>query len=124
MKITMNNSKSSPSSLIIVVLSCLLLASSFLIYSTEGFSPKSNNKSSVTTLLKAEIGDTGVAFENVAREWRCKVRINRIITAPMMTMPVVVVYVSIVSFNVYLSLFFAMISCTFFNPGNPCENIL
>lgn len=30
--------------------------------------------SSSSTQLRAEIGETGIAFENVAREWRCKVR--------------------------------------------------
>jgi hypothetical protein len=29
--------------------------------------------SSSSTQLRAEIGETGIAFENVAREWRCKV---------------------------------------------------
>ena len=26
-----------------------------------------------STSLRAEIGETGISFENVAREWRCKV---------------------------------------------------
>mmetsp|Transcript_18375 Transcript_18375/g.38538 ORF Transcript_18375/g.38538 Transcript_18375/m.38538 type:complete len:153 (-) Transcript_18375:262-720(-) len=38
--------------------------------STEAFAPSSNIKFS--TQLRAEIGETGVSFENVAREWRCK----------------------------------------------------
>lgn len=41
-----------------------------LVSSTEGFALKGPTSSS--TSLQAEIGDTGVAFENVAREWRCK----------------------------------------------------
>ena len=41
--------------------------------SAEAFAPAPSSSSS--TRLQAEIGETGVAFENVAREWRCKVRI-------------------------------------------------
>jgi exo-beta-1,3-glucanase (GH17 family) len=33
----------------------------------------SSSSSSSSTQLRAEIGETGIAFENVAREWRCKV---------------------------------------------------
>ena len=45
--------------------------------SAEGFAPAtSSSSSSSSSQLKAEIGDTGVAFENVAREWRCKVRFS------------------------------------------------
>mmetsp|Transcript_63753 Transcript_63753/g.72138 ORF Transcript_63753/g.72138 Transcript_63753/m.72138 type:complete len:160 (+) Transcript_63753:73-552(+) len=56
----------------------LLASAAYLVSSTEGFAPvrnNSNNKSpntTTTTTLRAEIGDTGVTFENVAREWRCK----------------------------------------------------
>jgi hypothetical protein len=32
----------------------------------------SSSSSSSTSLFMAEIGDTGIAFEHVAREWRCK----------------------------------------------------
>jgi hypothetical protein len=42
--------------------------------STQAFAPVSNNGKTVSTHLRAEIGDGGVAFEHVAREWRCKVR--------------------------------------------------
>lgn len=42
--------------------------------STEAFAPSSSIKFS--TQLQAEIGETGVSFENVAREWRCKVRLT------------------------------------------------
>ena len=34
----------------------------------------SNNNNQISTSLRAEIGETGISFENVAREWRCKVR--------------------------------------------------
>ena len=50
----------------------LLVASS-----AEAFSPGGSRTTTPTTpmsQLRAEIGDTGVAFEHVAREWRCKVR--------------------------------------------------
>jgi hypothetical protein len=40
--------------------------------STQAFAPVSNNGKTVSTHLRAEIGDSGVAFEHVAREWRCK----------------------------------------------------
>eukprot|EP00535_Pseudo-nitzschia_heimii_P001281 CAMPEP_0197179554 /NCGR_PEP_ID=MMETSP1423-20130617/4456_1 /TAXON_ID=476441 /ORGANISM="Pseudo-nitzschia heimii, Strain UNC1101" /LENGTH=152 /DNA_ID=CAMNT_0042629473 /DNA_START=125 /DNA_END=583 /DNA_ORIENTATION=+ len=41
--------------------------------SAEAFATvPSSSSSSSSTRLRAEIGDTGVAFENVAREWRCK----------------------------------------------------
>eukprot|EP00532_Pseudo-nitzschia_australis_P003003 CAMPEP_0168199296 /NCGR_PEP_ID=MMETSP0139_2-20121125/22331_1 /TAXON_ID=44445 /ORGANISM="Pseudo-nitzschia australis, Strain 10249 10 AB" /LENGTH=153 /DNA_ID=CAMNT_0008124243 /DNA_START=226 /DNA_END=687 /DNA_ORIENTATION=+ len=46
-----------------------------LVSSIEGFALKggpATSSSSSSTSLQAEIGDTGVAFENVAREWRCK----------------------------------------------------
>ena len=46
-----------------------------LVASSEAFAPLSSSSASATK-LQAEIGDTGVAFENVAREWRCKVRCN------------------------------------------------
>jgi len=39
--------------------------------SSTAFAPISGGSSS-TTQLRAEIGETGIAFENVAREWRCK----------------------------------------------------
>lgn len=51
----------------------LLVASS-----AEAFAPGSSRSITPTspppTQLRAEIGETGVAFEHVAREWRCKVR--------------------------------------------------
>lgn len=40
--------------------------------STEAFVPATNSNPSATTSLRAEIGETGISFENVAREWRCK----------------------------------------------------
>ncbi|KAL3775470.1 hypothetical protein ACHAW5_005521 [Stephanodiscus triporus] len=49
----------------------LLVASS-----AEAFAPGSSRSITPTspppTQLRAEIGETGVAFEHVAREWRCK----------------------------------------------------
>lgn len=42
--------------------------------STTAFAPLDNNGKTVSTALRAEIGETGVGFEHVAREWRCKVR--------------------------------------------------
>jgi hypothetical protein len=45
-----------------------------LVASSEAFAPAPSSSSSSTSRLQAEIGETGVAFENVAREWRCKVR--------------------------------------------------
>ncbi len=50
-----------------------------LVASSEAFAtvpPSSSSSSSSSTRLQAEIGETGVAFENVAREWRCKVRFD------------------------------------------------
>ena len=41
--------------------------------STQAFAPLGDGKSVSSTSLRAEIGETGVAFEHVAREWRCKV---------------------------------------------------
>ena len=55
----------------LTLLSTLALA---LVASTEAFAPVPSPSSSSPSQLQAEIGDTGVAFENVAREWRCKVR--------------------------------------------------
>ena len=54
--------------------------------STQAFAPLGgDNRKSVSTSLRAEIGESGVAFENVAREWRCKVRIyNSILLSPYM----------------------------------------
>ena len=43
-----------------------------LVASSEAFAPVPSSSPS-STALRAEIGETGVAFENVAREWRCKV---------------------------------------------------
>jgi hypothetical protein len=40
---------------------------------TQAFAPLGGS-SKVSTSLRAEIGDSGVSFEHVAREWRCKVR--------------------------------------------------
>jgi len=58
----------------------LLASAPLILSSTDGFAPVVRNKSPTTktkttttkTILQATIGDTGVAFENVAREWRCK----------------------------------------------------
>ena len=60
------------------VFNLLLASAPLFLSSTDGFAPVVRNKSpttTTTTILQAEIGDTGVAFENVAREWRCKVHI-------------------------------------------------
>ena len=44
------------------------------IASSAAFAPiGSGGSAASSTQLRAEIGETGVAFENVAREWRCKV---------------------------------------------------
>ena len=41
--------------------------------STEAFTTVAPRVSTTSSALAmAEIGDTGIAFENVAREWRCK----------------------------------------------------
>ena len=50
-----------------------LLSAAALATASQAFAP--NHKGAVSTQLRAEIGETGVAFENVAREWRCKVRL-------------------------------------------------
>lgn len=52
-----------------------ILATAALV-SAEAFAPSGagNNAVPSSTQLRAEIGETGVSFENVAREWRCKVR--------------------------------------------------
>jgi hypothetical protein len=52
----------------------LLVASS-----AEAFAPGSSRSTTPTSTsqLRAEIGESGVAFEHVAREWRCKVRPSR-----------------------------------------------
>ncbi|KAL9187248.1 hypothetical protein ACHAXT_001351 [Thalassiosira profunda] len=47
-----------------------LLSAAALATASQAFAP--NHKGAVSTQLRAEIGETGVAFENVAREWRCK----------------------------------------------------
>ena len=42
---------------------------------SAAFAPNGSSSSvgsSSSTQLRAEIGETGIAFENVAREWRCK----------------------------------------------------
>eukprot|EP00571_Detonula_confervacea_P014100 CAMPEP_0172309740 /NCGR_PEP_ID=MMETSP1058-20130122/10563_1 /TAXON_ID=83371 /ORGANISM="Detonula confervacea, Strain CCMP 353" /LENGTH=151 /DNA_ID=CAMNT_0013022419 /DNA_START=19 /DNA_END=474 /DNA_ORIENTATION=+ len=49
----------------------ILSAAVALVASTEAFVPATNSVST-TTQLRAEIGETGISFENVAREWRCK----------------------------------------------------
>jgi hypothetical protein len=43
--------------------------------STQAFAPFGDSSfgSKASTQLRAEIGDSGVSFEHVAREWRCKV---------------------------------------------------
>ncbi|KAL7543362.1 hypothetical protein ACHAXR_012689 [Thalassiosira sp. AJA248-18] len=49
------------------------ILSAALVASTQAFAPAANNNQvSTTTQLRAEIGETGISFENVAREWRCK----------------------------------------------------
>ena len=70
-------------SAIAALLYFLLAASTYSsIPYAEAFVPLSSSSSSITksimtttppTQLRAEIGDSGVAFEHVAREWRCKV---------------------------------------------------
>ena len=52
------------------------ILSAALVASTQAFVPASTNNQ-IATSLRAEIGESGVAFENVAREWRCKVRLSR-----------------------------------------------
>ena len=49
------------------------LLSTALLASAEAFSPPTSNNQLSSTSLRAEIGETGVQFEHVAREWRCKV---------------------------------------------------
>jgi len=52
------------------VISAIAIA---LVASSEAFAPiPSSSTLSSSSKLQAEIGDTGIAFENVAREWRCK----------------------------------------------------
>eukprot|EP00581_Thalassiosira_minuscula_P012279 CAMPEP_0183718126 /NCGR_PEP_ID=MMETSP0737-20130205/11465_1 /TAXON_ID=385413 /ORGANISM="Thalassiosira miniscula, Strain CCMP1093" /LENGTH=150 /DNA_ID=CAMNT_0025947623 /DNA_START=42 /DNA_END=494 /DNA_ORIENTATION=+ len=48
------------------------LLSATLLASANAFVSSNNNNPASSTQLRAEIGETGVAFENVAREWRCK----------------------------------------------------
>lgn len=50
------------------------LLASALVVSTQAFVPTATNNGVSTTQLHAEIGETGISFEHVAREWRCKVR--------------------------------------------------
>ena len=38
----------------------------------NAFVPTTTPTTAARSLAMAEIGETGVAFENVAREWRCK----------------------------------------------------
>ncbi len=52
----------------------LLVASSAEAFAPGG-SSRSTTPNSQTSQLRAEIGESGVAFEHVAREWRCKVRV-------------------------------------------------
>ena len=52
----------------------LLVASSAEAFATGS---RSTTPTSTTSQLRAEIGESGVAFEHVAREWRCKVRPTR-----------------------------------------------
>lgn len=45
-----------------------------VVASTQAFAPiGGKNYDSKVSTLRAEIGDSGVSFEHVAREWRCKV---------------------------------------------------
>ncbi len=53
----------------------LLVASSAEAFASGGGSSRSTTPNSQTSQLRAEIGESGVAFEHVAREWRCKVRV-------------------------------------------------
>mmetsp|Transcript_7692 Transcript_7692/g.13952 ORF Transcript_7692/g.13952 Transcript_7692/m.13952 type:complete len:151 (+) Transcript_7692:127-579(+) len=48
------------------------ILSAALVASSEAFVSHNNQIPQTSTQLRAEIGETGVAFENVAREWRCK----------------------------------------------------
>ena len=54
----------------------ILSTALFAVSSSEAFISPTNTK--VPSSLCAEIGDTGVAFENVAREWRCKVSLDSV----------------------------------------------
>ena len=56
-----------------VIMKIISLLSTALLASAEAFSPPTNNNQLSSTSLRAEIGETGVQFEHVAREWRCKV---------------------------------------------------
>ena len=66
-----------PTSAIAALLFFFLADSTSSISYAEAFVPSpsasSTKSSSMTTSLRAEIGESGVAFEHVAREWRCKV---------------------------------------------------
>jgi hypothetical protein len=53
-----------------ILLSALATSAAF---APNGSSSSGGGSSSSSTQLRAEIGETGIAFENVAREWRCKV---------------------------------------------------
>ncbi|KAL3771817.1 hypothetical protein ACHAWU_004376 [Discostella pseudostelligera] len=44
----------------------------FFVLTAEAFVPSSSSNKPIMTQLRAEIGESGVAFEHVAREWRCK----------------------------------------------------
>ena len=57
-----------------IIMKISLLSTAILASSAKAFIPATNNNQISTTSLRAEIGETGVQFENVAREWRCKVR--------------------------------------------------
>ena len=54
-----------------------ILSTALFAVSSEAFISPNTSKVS-KSLLRAEIGDTGVAFENVAREWRCKVSLDSV----------------------------------------------
>lgn len=85
MKIHFSSITKKTSSTMKIQAAAVLLLSSLAI--STAFAPpiggisSSGSSSSSTTQLRAEIGETGIAFENVAREWRCKVRFFYNVTA-------------------------------------------
>ncbi|KAL7432277.1 hypothetical protein ACHAXM_003049 [Skeletonema potamos] len=55
-----------------LLLSTLAISTAFAPIGGGSSSSFSTTTTTTTTQLRAEIGETGVAFTNVAREWRCK----------------------------------------------------
>jgi hypothetical protein len=55
----------------------------FFVLTAEAFVPLSSSNKPIMTQLRAEIGESGVAFEHVAREWRCKVSTLKKADAPL-----------------------------------------